>query len=131
MSLEALTGIYLGSVEGITNRLRYLDSHCDVQEIMKMDLNDANNAPAASVHSHNPLFLVKLELQPEVTIPDSEIVKVEIEDFKPPPHGTSLAQDFDLLSHLELEPEVDPNAKEEEESDEQADPLFEKKYRET
>lgn len=71
MSLEALTGIYLGSVSGITDRLRYLDSRCEVEDIMKMDLNDANNAPAAPVHSHNPLFLVKLELQSEVPIPDT------------------------------------------------------------
>ena len=130
MSLEALAGIYLGSVSGITDRLRYLDSRCEVKVIMKTDLNDANNAPAAPVHSLNPLFLVKLELQSEVPIPDSEIAKVEIEDFKPPPHGTSQPQDFDLLSHLELEPEVDPNAKEEQESDEQADQLFVKKYKE-
>ena len=89
-----------------------------LKKIMKIDLNDANNASAVPVHSHNPLFLVKLELQSEVPIPDSEIAKVEIEDFKYPPHGTSHPQDFDLLSHLELEPEIDSNAKEEQESDE-------------
>jgi hypothetical protein len=98
---------------------------------MKMDLSDANGPPAAPVRGHDPLFLVKLELQTDVPIPNHEIVKVEIEDFKPPPHGTSESKDFDLLSHLELEPEVDPNAKEGDESDGQADQLFEKKYKET
>ena len=53
---------------------------------MKIELNDANNVPAAPVHSHNPLFLVKLELKSEVPIPDSKIAKVKIKDFKPPSH---------------------------------------------
>ena len=131
ISLEVLTKNYLRSVSRITDRLKYLDSRCEVEDIMKMDLNDSNNAPAAPVHSHNPLFLVKLELQSEVPIPDSEIAKVEIEDFKHPPHGTSQSQDFYLLSNLELEPEVDSNAKEEQESDKQADHQFVKKYKET
>ena len=103
----------------------------EVEDIMKIVLNDTNNISAAPVHSHNPLFLFKLELQSEVPIPDSEIKKVEIEDFKSPKHGNSQPQDFDLLSHLELEPEVDSNAKEEQEYDEQADQLFVKKYKET
>ena len=131
MSLESLTGIYLGSVEGITNRLKYLDHLWDQDEIMKMELRDTNSPPAATVRGHDPLFLVKLELQADVPIPGHEIVKVEIEDFKPPPHGTSEAKDFDLLSHLELEPEVDPNAKEGDESDNQVDQVFEKKFKET
>lgn len=92
---------------------------------MKMDLSDANGPPAAPIRGLDPLFLVKLELQPDVPIPASEIIKIEIEDFKPPPHGKSESKDFDLLSHLELEPEADPNAKDED-SDNQADPLFEK-----
>ena len=102
---------------------------------MKMDLNDANNAPAAPVRGHDPLFSVSLEFQSGENIPEHEIVKEEIEDFKPPPHGTSTEKDFDLLNHLELEPEVEEGKEEEEvevdEEEEDVDPLFLKKYKDT
>jgi len=130
MSLEALSGIYLGSVEGITSRLGYLDEHCKLDEIMQMDLNDANNPPTGPSRGHDPLFLVKLELQADHPIPENKIVQVEVDDFKLPPHGTSKPTDFDLLSHLELEPEADDEV-EEEESDGAADPVLVKKYKQT
>ena len=130
MCYESLSGIYLGSIEVITNRLRYLDNSCNIDEIMKMDLNDANNAPAAPVRGHDPLFSVKLELKVDNEIPEDKCVQVEVEDFKPPPHGTSQPNDFDLLSHLELEPESDEEGKDDEESEE-VDNIIQKKYKDT
>lgn len=37
-----------------------------------------------------------------------------IEDFVLPPRGTSEIKDFDLLTHIELEDEKDPNEEEDE-----------------
>jgi len=92
---------------------------------MEMDLNDANNTPAAPVRGHDPLFLVNLELTSDVEIPEHEIKKEEIEDFKPPPHGKSTEKDFDLIGHLELEPEPEEGKDEDDqESEEDIDPLF-------
>jgi len=96
---------------------------------MEMNLDEANNPPAAPIRGTDPLFLVLLELKNEKEIPDNKIVKVEVDDFKPPPHGTSQSKDFDLKAHLELEPEPDPNAKDDE--SEEGDNLFVKKYKET
>jgi dynein heavy chain len=133
MSLDSLSGIYLGSIEGITNRLRYLDANCSLDDLMGVDLNDSNNTPAAPIRGHDPLFVVNLEFHPENEIPQSAMVKEETEDFKPPPHGTSQPKDFDLLTHLELEPEIEEgkDLEEEEESDENVDPMFAKIYKDT
>lgn len=38
-------------------------------------------------------------------MPPSEIEMVECDEFRLPPGGTSKEEDFDLLCHLELEPE--------------------------
>ena len=51
-------------------------------------------------------------------IPLEEIGQQPIEDFILPPRGTSEEHDFDLLSHLELEPTK--NEEEEEEEEEEA-----------
>ena len=98
---------------------------------MSMDLNDANNTPAAPVRGHDPLFSVNLELKCENDIPEEEIVKEEIEDFKPPPHGTSMEKDFDLLTHLELEPEIEEGKEDEDSEEEGVDPIFVKQYKDT
>jgi dynein heavy chain len=131
MALESLSGIYLGSVNEITNKLRFLEGYCSLEKVMRMDLDEASNPPAAPVRGTDPLFTVVLELNHEQEIPASKIVKTEVEDFKPPPHGTSQVKDFDLLAHLELEPEPDPDKKPGDESEEEADAVFVKKYRDT
>lgn len=131
MSLESLSGIYLGSVNEITQKLSFLDQYCRLDKIMAMDLDEANNPPAAPVRGTDPLFSVLMELSDSKPIPANKIVKVEVDDFKPPPHGTSQPKDFDLLTHLELEPEKDPDAKEEEEEEEEAANIFVKKYKDT
>ena len=108
-------------------RLRTLDSLADMQKVMTMDFDEANRQPAAPARGQDPLFYCTIQLSDHVEIPEEEVASVEVDDFKLPPHGTSEAKDFDLLCHLELEPE-----KEEEEEEEEAEPekkaVVEKKY---
>ena len=98
---------------------------------MTMDLDEANNPPAAPVRGTDPLFSVVLELNDKDDIPEHKIIKVECDDFKPPPHGTSQPRDFDLVTHLELEP--DPGEVEEGDADdsEEKEEVIEKKYKDT
>ena len=131
MSLESLSGIYLGSVSEITQKLQFLDNYCQLDKVMTMDLDETNNPPAAPVRGTDPLFSVTLELSAEQDIPEEDIKKIEIEDFKPPPHGTSEPKDFDLITHLELEPIPDEDAKKADESEEEGDEMIEKMYKDT
>lgn len=108
-----------------------MDNYCKLNKVMEMDLDEANNPPAAPVRGTDPLFSVVLELAQDKEIPADKIVRIEVEDFKPPPHGTSEAKDFDLVTHLELEPEPDENAKGGDDESEAADDLFVKKYKDT
>lgn len=41
LSLEALANIYTGSVQEMIKRLRELDHHCDIDQIMKMEIDDS------------------------------------------------------------------------------------------
>lgn len=41
LSLEALANIYTGSVQEMIKRLRELDHYCDVDHIMKMEIDDS------------------------------------------------------------------------------------------
>jgi hypothetical protein len=74
---------------------------------MKMDIDEANKQPAAPVRGKDPLFHIKLELDDSNPITKDMIEDIEIDDFKPPPHGESETQDFDLLAHLEVEQEAE------------------------
>ena len=75
MSLESLSGIYLGSVDEIINKLRFLDEYCKIDKIMTMDLDEVNNPPAAPVRGTDPLFSVVLELNDKDDIPEHKIVQ--------------------------------------------------------
>ena len=48
-----------------------------------------------------------MTLDDKKAIPEDEIVKVVIDDFLLPPRGTSQTHEFDLLAHIEVEPEKD------------------------
>ena len=101
---------------------------CDMQKIMNADYDDANGAPAG-VRGQEPLFFVSVQLGDENEIPAHEIKEVVIEPFH---QKTSKALDFDLLAHLELEPEVVEGEGEEseppleEEEEKEAPPIFKK-----
>ena len=51
------------------------------------------------------MFYVGVQLNDAGVIPEGGIVRVPCEDFRLPPQGTSKDSDFDMLCHLELEPE--------------------------
>ena len=82
-----------------------------------MDFDDASGGGQAQ-RGYEPLFHLNVILNDSKVIPLDEIGQQPIEDFILPPRGTSQEQDFDLLSHLELEPIK--NEEEEEEEEEEA-----------
>jgi dynein heavy chain len=116
ISLEALANIYKNSVEDMINRLYYLDAHAidKLPEIMKMEFDDASGNGQAQ-RGYEPLFHINVQLNDSKPIPIDEIGQEPIEDFILPPRGSSTEDQFDLLSHLELEPEKKEDEEEEEE----------------
>jgi len=105
LSLESLSNIYIHSVGEMIDRLRELDSICDMHKIMTMDFDEAMRQPAPPQRGQEPLFNISVTLNDARAIPGNEIKKVVCDDFVLPPRGQSKDQDFDLLCHLELEPE--------------------------
>ena len=81
---------------------------------MTMDFDEALRQAAPPQRGSEPLFTVNLVLNDKIAIPANEIKKVVCEDFILPPRGQSREQDFDLLCHLELEPEKAEKGEEEE-----------------
>lgn len=118
LSLEALANIYTGSVHEMIKRLRELDSYCSIDTIMAMEIDEASRQHAPPSRGREPLFYVTIQLNDKQSIPEREIQKVECDDFRLPPGGTSKESDFDMLCHLELEPEIDPKKKGDDDEDE-------------
>jgi dynein heavy chain, axonemal len=114
LSLESLANIYIGSVRDLIDRLQTLDENCDMQKVMTMDFDEAMRQPAPPQRGSEPLFSVQLTLNDKVAIPGNEVKKVVCDEFILPPRGTSKDSDFDLLCHLELEPEKAEKGEEEE-----------------
>jgi len=56
---------------------------------------------------------VSAELCDDVEIPSEEIKDIEIPDFILPPRGQSVAEEFDLLAHLEIDEPVEGEDEEE------------------
>ena len=115
LSLESLANIYIGSVKDLIDRLQSLDENCDMQKVMTMDFDEVMRQPAPPQRGSEPLFSVSLTLNDKVAIPGNEVKKVVCEEFILPPRGQSQDSDFDLLCHLELEPEKAEKGEEEEE----------------
>ncbi len=80
---------------------------------MTMDFDEALRQAAPPQRGSEPLFTVNLTLNDKQAIPVNEVKKVVCEDFILPPRGHSKEQDFDLLCHLELEPEKADKAEDE------------------
>ena len=80
-----------------------------------MDFDEAMRQPAPPQRGSEPLFSVSLTLNDKVAIPANEVKKVVCEEFILPPRGKSQDSDFDLLCHLELEPEKAEKGEDEEE----------------
>jgi dynein heavy chain len=131
LSLEALANIYTGSVRDMIDRLEQLDVDCNMNDVMNADFADQQGATGHQRGSE-PLFRVETKLVHEEEIPANEIHDYQIEPFVLPPRGTSKTEDFDLLAHLELEPEKEEGAEEESEEEgekseaEAAPPIYRK-----
>ena len=105
LSLEALANIYIGSVREMVVRLRDLDGTCDISKVMAQEIDESTRQPGPPSRGREPLFYVQISLTDKKEIPASEIKSIPTDDFRLPPQGTSQEKDFDLLCHLELEPE--------------------------
>jgi len=107
LALESLTVVYVESVRELIERLDRLD---------KVNNTRANDNDMFKSKGVEPLFLVKIQFDPEVEIPESDIVLVEPHDFRLPPHGDSKEEDFDPTVHFETEkPKGDDDESEEDE----------------
>ena len=102
LSLEALTHIYIGSLEVMIERLDDLNDNADMEKIMTMQFDD-NTGAGTALRGHEPLFYTKVTLDDSEVIPENEIVRVIIGDFLLPPRGKSEDHEFDLLTHIEIE----------------------------
>jgi hypothetical protein len=105
-----------------------LDSHADqkLEDIMKCDFSDASGGSAQ--RGFEPLFHLNVHLNDAKVIPLDEIGEEVIEDFILPPRGKSSEDQFDLLVHLEIEPE---RAEDEVEAEPEDGDLFKVMYKKT
>lgn len=119
LSLEALSSIYIDSVEAMITRIRDLDDHgtSQMDKIMIMEFDD--NSTSQAPRGKDPLFYTCITLKDDIALPADEIKDEPIDDFLPPPRGKSQPEDFDLLAHLELKEEQEEG--EEEEADDGGD----------
>lgn len=70
-----------------------------------MSIEFDESKTVAAVRGQDPLFDVKLVLDTSNKISDEDIQLVELVDFKLYPQGPSQIYDFDILAHIEIEPE--------------------------
>ena len=107
LSLEALANIYTGSVKDMIVRLEAQNANCNMDDVMNGDFSGQTQVTSPA-RGQEPLFYVQAKLCDDdgrfirVRIPESEIEYVQIQEFIPPPEGTSKAEDFDPLAHLRL-----------------------------
>lgn len=102
LALESLSMIYTKSIEVMLERLQDLLDLTDMEKVMTMEF-DETNAGGTAPRGQEPLFYVSVRLSDTVAIQDKDVIEENLDDFIPPPKGTSEDQDFDLLSHLQLE----------------------------
>lgn len=102
LSLEALSKIYIGSLQIMIDRIEGLDEHVKMEEIMVMEFDDSNTTGQAQ-RGKEPLFYTEVTLDDADEITGDQIVDVEIDDFQPHPRGKSKIEDFDMLAHLTLD----------------------------
>ena len=103
LSLEALSNIYVGSVQDMIERLQDLDQGCDIEEVLKVDHSDPNQTSGS--RGNEPLFYVQATLCDDVEIPLHAIQQREIAEFNLPPRGQSKHEEFDPVKHLLYEEE--------------------------
>jgi dynein heavy chain len=85
ISLESLSNIYTGSVEDMILRLKELDYSCELDKIIDIEIDETHKTPAPPNRANQPMFYVKINMNEFISIPDEEVVQVQIEEFKLPP----------------------------------------------
>ena len=91
--LESLYRIYIWTCEEFVERISDLVTMFDSQEIKSKRLKH-----------NNPLFVLNLSVKP-VNVTEKDKVYVDVFEFIPHPHGTSVIDDFYPPLHLSLTPE--------------------------
>ena len=118
LSMEALSSIYIGSVEGILERLDELNATATMEQIAKIEIDETVKQHAPPNRGKEPLFHIAVELSDDREIPEHEVKEVEAEEFKLPPHGQSAKEDFDLLCHIDFEKDEEEDGKDKGDDDE-------------
>lgn len=91
-----------------------------------MDFDESTRQGAPAGRGREPLFYVGIQLYDRNEIPNYAIQQIPCDEFRLPPGGTSKEEDFDMLCHLEVEPEKEEKKKgEEDDEDEQEDIMAE------
>ena len=103
LSLEALSTIYIDSVQEMIERIKVLDSYGteEMEKIMVMEFDDSNTARQVP-RGKDPLFYTTFMLNDKSELPEKEILEEPINEFLLPPRGKSTPEEFDLLAHLEI-----------------------------
>lgn len=129
LSMEALSKIYTSSVDEMIRRLTRLDESGNerIDAICDTDNDEGPTSSNQAPRGFMPLFYLQIVLDDSQAIPPDKIKQEPIEDFVPPPRGTSKTEDFNLLEHIEMQPEKDEN--EESESSDLSDVEPVQKYR--
>ena len=89
LALEALSRIYIGSLELMIERIQDLDAYANMEELMTMSFDQEGGSAGQAQRGCEPLFYTNVTLDDKKELPDHEIVEVQIEEFQPPPRGKS------------------------------------------
>jgi hypothetical protein len=104
--MDALSNVYINSVEDMIDKLKTLNS---IEVVLDMKVPVAGEqVPQVQIKSGNEaLFKISGEfIENEMPqIPEEFVIIIKIDKFNPPPVGTSKREDFDPVVHMEIEPE--------------------------
>ena len=121
VTMDALTNIYLNSVQFLFSKLESL-SNVEIKYEFDASKSQFGESKRPIYTGPDPLFFVDAELNEEKFRP-SDLVEVKVKAFRPPPIGHSTSKDFDIIVHIELEEEQEDDNEDNnilEESDEES-----------
>ena len=109
--LGSLSSVYNNSIKDLVGVLTDLNSDLTMRVIK------GEQTFMQTTRNQEPLFYVRLDFYPD-PIPSSKFYDEEIPKFALPPHGTSKPEDFNILSHVIVEPDFEAPLEGEEKPDE-------------
>jgi hypothetical protein len=74
-----------------------------MKKVMEIEFDETTRAHQSTIRGREPLFHVDVILSDQDTIPDSEVREIEVEEFLLPPRGNSKDEEFDLLTHIDID----------------------------